>query len=99
VGKKHVELLTAEVGGRVLFGGVENQVDQLGHEVGLAVDFDGEIGEAAGEGSRKPMAGFPVVQSASDDYRLVAVEIILNEVLIGLAGKPGNRRLKGSYCS
>jgi hypothetical protein len=43
--------------------------------------------------------GFPVVQCASDDYRLIAVEIVLNEVLLGRAVKPGNRRLKGSYCS
>ncbi len=76
---------------------MENQVDEIGHEVGLAVNFDGKVGKAAGEGLRGPMASFPVVQRASDYHGLVAVEIVLNEVLIGWAVKPGNRSLVKLY--
>ena len=69
----HVELFTAEVGSRVLLRGVEDEVDEFGHEVILAIDFHREIWKTAGEGLRSPMKGIPIIQRAGDHYRLVAV--------------------------
>lgn len=79
--------------------GVEDEVDEFGHEIILAIDFHKEIWKTVSEGLRSPVAGFPIGQGASDDYGLVAVEIVLNEVLIGRTVKPSNRRLKRWYRS
>jgi hypothetical protein len=77
-----------------LVRGVEDEVDEFGHKVVLAIDFHREIWKAGSEGLRSPMTGLPIIQGASDDYGFVAVEAVFNEVLIGRAVKPGNCRLE-----